>query len=515
MSLPKMPGGDSLSPDLPAAGGMPDNIQSGFTRRIPDPAIGADIPSEFFKLNRLIPVSRDSTGHVVVVAADPLDTIPLDMLAAYLGVPIVVSFASDNEIRRMILDRTAALRKSATQILQDSGRYDQPGDAAGRQPKELIWSGADESAVVRLVNTVITEAVDCRASDIHFEPERNGVRIRYRIDGLLQDALHSPDRLKEYLVSRIKVMAGMDISRRHQPQDGSLSVTVKGNPMDIRISAVPTPFGERLVLRLLGRHGLSVDLAGLGMTRETIQSVDAILAQTSGMLIVAGPTGSGKTTTLYACLNRLDAATRNIITIEDPVEYQVPGVSQVQVGGKQSMGFADGLRSMLRQDPDIMMVGEIRDTETASIALRSALTGHLILTTIHTGSPDGAVMRLLDLGADRALICETISGIIEQRLIRLSCPECSARRSESPAGCPECRYTGFKGRTGLFRLVRFDEDVKDAVRRENMKALKTILDRQSRSTLRIQAEMLAETGQTTSAEVLRVLGDRPETRERE
>jgi general secretion pathway protein E len=471
-----------------------------------DHTIGPDISQDFLLCNLLIPLLRDPDGAVAVAVADPHNTIPIDLLAGFLAEPLTVCVMAEESIRRFILQRAAFYRKSSSEVLAESPSREEQTITGSRHPAELLVSADAESQVIQLVNSILTEAIESEASDIHIEPEREGVRVRYRIDGLLQDALQPPEQLKETMISRIKIMAGMDISKRHVPQDGNLAITVGGRPKDIRISAVPTPFGERLVLRILGREGHEVTLDRLGMPESLIQSVEIILTQTNGLLIVAGPTGSGKTTTLYACLNRIDTATRNVMTIEDPVEYEIPGISQIQIGGKETIDFADGLRSMLRQDPDIMMVGEIRDRDTASIALRSALTGHFILTTIHTGSIDGAVIRLLDLEAGQALIAETVSGILEQRLIRLRCPACQTDQSDR--GCPVCRFTGYKGRTALYQFVRIDSELRMLIRRGDHSQLKTAFQNRCNPDFRTQADALIQAGKTTVEEADRVLGER-------
>ncbi len=468
------------------------------TRNVPfDPAIGKHIRPEFFLDNLILPLRKDADGTVTLAVAQPEDVLAVDMLSAYLEAPVRVVRKSAAEIRQGLMHRETLLRKGREFLRNAAAETSQKQDKT-----ELLVSHSEESRIITLVNTILAEAVERRASDVHLEPRQNGLRVRYRIDGLLRETMHPPEQMKAHIISRIKVMAGMDISMRNAPQDGNMSVTVGGNPVDIRVSSVPTPTGERLVLRLLGRSRELTTLSGLGMNPDMQRQLDEILSMSQGLIIASGPTGSGKTTTLYACLHRIDAEVRNVITIEDPVEYRIPGISQMQVSGS-GMGFSSGLRSMLRQDPDVIMVGEIRDGETASIALRAALTGHLILTTIHTSSAEGAVIRLLDLGVDPALISETLTAVLDQRLFRLVCPYCHAGETGEGTGCEHCDFTGFKGRTALFRLLRITDPFRKMIRERNLQALK-----QAHGDLMSypsQARELIAAGVTTEAEVRRVL----------
>ncbi|HPQ42207.1 MAG TPA: GspE/PulE family protein, partial [bacterium] len=368
----------------------------------------------------LCPLAPREDGTVVVLAADPGETLALDVLAAVLDRPVIVKQCDRNEIRRRLLERAESRHESLADIASPVPAEQAADGYDGGEPvdRELLGGDPDHPRVIRLVNTLLTDAVKHRASDVHLAPDDAGMRVRYRIDGMLEDIDLLSRDVAEPVISRIKVMARMDVSQRRRPQDGSMNVTYAGRPLDIRVSTVPTPAGERVALRLLQRTGAVTGLDALGMPRHMQDAIDGILHQTQGMLLVAGPTGSGKTTTLYACLDRIDTASRNTITIEDPVEYDIPGISQIQVGRDRSFGFADGLRSLLRQDPDVLMVGEIRDGETAGIAFQAALTGHLILSTIHTVDPAAAVIRLLDLGVEPPLIAETLAAVMDQRLIR-------------------------------------------------------------------------------------------------
>lgn len=448
----------------------------------------------------LFPMDPRDDGTVEVLAADPSDTLALDVLAAVLDRPVIVRESDRDTIRRKLLHRAESQGERLADITSGAP------DAIDSQivDRELLGNDPDDPRIIRLVNTVLTDAVKYRASDVHLEPEPSGLRIRYRIDGLLEDIDILPSTTAEPVISRIKVMAAMDVSQRRQPQDGSVSVTYAGHPMDIRVSTVPTPGGERVALRLLQRGGTVNGLDALGVPPRIRDTIDSILEQTQGLFLVAGPTGSGKTTTLYACLERIDTKARNTITIEDPVEYDIPGISQIQVGRSRSFGFADGLRSLLRQDPDVLMVGEIRDGETAGIAFQSALTGHLILSTIHTVDPAAAVIRLLDLGVEPALIAETLGAVMDQRLVRTVCTTCRGRTGNR--SCPSCRGTGFSGRTGVYRLLKCSPMFQRAIRENNPQKIRDIVDTVCGNDLMQQARDLVQNGHTTDTEIHRVLG---------
>lgn len=336
---------------------------------------------------------------------------------------------------------------------------------------------ADDAPVIRLINGVIAEAVRAGASDIHLEPYETALTVRMRVDGVLREALSLSPRITPLLVSRIKVMARLDIAEKRVPQDGRISLALGGKTLDVRVSTLPARAGERVVLRILDKEQADLSLSQLGMSEEGLDVFAAALREPNGIILVTGPTGSGKTTSLYAGLTMLNDATRNILTVEDPVEYAVEGVGQTQVNAKVGMTFAAGLRAILRQDPDVVMVGEIRDTETASIAVQAALTGHLVLSTVHTNDAVGAVTRLRDMGVEPFLLASTLRLVVAQRLVRRLCHEC--RRPEPadkptaklvgiktgqtiwrPQGCPHCNHTGYVGRAGLYEMIRIDDRVR-------------------------------------------------------
>jgi general secretion pathway protein E len=341
------------------------------------------------------------------------------------------------------------------------------------EPEDLLESD-DDAPIIRLINALITEAIKENASDIHIEPFETRLSIRFRIDGVLREVLEPPRQVASLLVSRIKVMAKLDIAEKRLPQDGRIALRIAGRPVDIRVSTLPSGHGERVVMRLLDKQAGRLDLAQLGMAAEDEQRLRRMITKPHGIILVTGPTGSGKTTTLYAVLSALNSSERNILTVEDPIEYDLDGIGQTPVNTKVDMTFAKGLRAILRQDPDVVMVGEIRDSETAQIAVQASLTGHLVLSTLHTNSAIGAITRLQDMGIEPFLLSSSLLGIVAQRLVRNLCPECrkpldlSHQEREryhiaedqviyQAVGCPACLQLGYKGRSGIYELVEIDE----------------------------------------------------------
>ncbi len=341
------------------------------------------------------------------------------------------------------------------------------------EPEDLLESD-DDAPIIRLINALITEAIKENASDIHIEPFETRLSIRFRIDGVLREVLEPPRQVASLLVSRIKVMAKLDIAEKRLPQDGRIALRIAGRPVDIRVSTLPSGHGERVVMRLLDKQAGRLDLAQLGMAAEDERRLRRMITKPHGIILVTGPTGSGKTTTLYAVLSALNSSERNILTVEDPIEYDLDGIGQTPVNTKVDMTFAKGLRAILRQDPDVVMVGEIRDGETAQIAVQASLTGHLVLSTLHTNSAIGAITRLQDMGIEPFLLSSSLLGILAQRLVRNLCPDCkkplelSARDRErygigenetvyQAVGCPSCLQLGYKGRSGIYELVEVDE----------------------------------------------------------
>lgn len=381
----------------------------------------------------------------------------------------------------------------------------------------------DGAPVIRMINALLTQAARDEASDIHIEPFETHSVVRYRVDGALRDVVAPRKALHAALVSRIKIMAQLDIAEKRLPQDGRIALRVAGRPIDIRVSTVPTGHGERVVMRLLDKQAGRLRLETLGMAPGVLAPLDNLIRQPHGIVLVTGPTGSGKTTTLYAALARLDASTSNILTVEDPVEYDLPGISQIQVNARIDMTFAVALRAILRQDPDVVMVGEIRDRETAEIAVQASLTGHLVLSTLHTNSAIGAITRLVDMGIEPFLLSSSMLGVLAQRLVRVLCPACKEpyRADEAecallgvdPAapptlhrarGCGECHQHGYRGRTGIYELVVFDDHMRSLIHNESSEQEMTRHARTSGPSIRDDGRRKVLEGVTTVEEVLRV-----------
>jgi len=373
---------------------------------------------------------------------------------------------------------------------------------------------AQEASVVKLVNEILIEAANEHASDIHIEPEETALRIRYRIDGLLQTQNLPPEinQFQPAIISRIKIMARLNIAEKRLPQDGRITLRVGGRAIDVRVSTLPTGHGERVVLRLLEKDLTRIDLTNLGMSDRTLALFDQLFHQPHGILLVTGPTGSGKSTTLYAAIRRLDHTTSNIMTVEDPIEYELPGVGQTQVNAKIEMSFARALRSILRQDPDVIMIGEIRDLETAQIAVQASLTGHLVLATLHTNDAASAVTRLIDMGIEPFLLSSSLLGVLAQRLVRKLCPHCKKKdasgRGFTPVGCPQCNHTGYMGRTGIYELLSVDDTIRGLIHSAaNDQEIRRTAEAAGMLPLRADAMRWYAAGITAQEEILRVTRD--------
>lgn len=430
------------------------------------PVAAERIPARFLRMARAVPVT-ETDSELCLALADPLDTYSLDAIRLLVGKTVRPLVAAPSEIEEAI-DRLYGRADH-----DDSSRTQSSVASDIERVREL---GSDAPAV-RAVNDLIERATRDRASDIHVEPFDGALRVRFRIDGELREVESPPARLGPALSSRIKVLAGLDVAEHRLPQDGRIRTSVRGREIDIRVSVVPTLWGEAVVLRLLDRHALPLDLRGLGFAADDAARLEGLLDRPNGILLVTGPTGSGKTTTLYAALARLNQVERKLLTVEDPVEYRLPGVNQVQVRPRIGLDFAAVLRAMLRHDPDIIMVGEIRDGETARIAVQAALTGHLVLSTLHTNDAAGAAPRLLDMGVEPYLLASVLVGVVGQRLVRTLCTSCRATmpvgdtmarrfRAEPGAtvgkasGCPACRGTGYTGRTVIAEVLAVDDTVR-------------------------------------------------------
>jgi general secretion pathway protein E len=396
-----------------------------------------------------------------------------------VGAPVAVDLLPADAFERRLSEIYSVEGFSAADLDLDGDEADLASLAEGLPKTADLLDSENDAPVIRLINALIAEAVKVKASDIHIEPYEKALSVRLRIDGVLREVLSLPARMTPVLTSRVKVMARLDIAERRVPQDGRISIALGGKTVDVRVSTLPARFGERVVMRILDKDEARLDLDGLGMPREILSRFKHALARPNGIILVTGPTGSGKTTTLYGALTLLNEPSRNILTVEDPVEYAIEGVGQTQINPKVGMTFATGLRAILRQDPDIVMVGEIRDVETAEIAVQASLTGHLVLSTIHTNSAAGAITRLRDMGVEPFLLSSTLAAVMAQRLVRRLCPSCKRPYDADAAerrlmgaptglpltlysahGCGRCNHTGYEGRIGVYELIVIDEKLK-------------------------------------------------------
>src|SRR5215469_15398270 len=450
-----------------------------------DTSLVAKIPINYAKKNRVLPISR-SDDRITVAVADPSNYEPLDDLRLLFEAqiqPVVASGEVIVEAINRIYDQAATTTED---LMVDLGeeRLDLVASELANEPLDLLESD-DAAPVIKLVNGILSQAVKHRASDIHVEVFERDLVVRFRVDGMLFDFFTLTKRLQPAITSRVKIMAGLNIAEKRLPQDGRIRLRIAGRDIDIRVSSIPTAFGERIVLRLLDRaqHAVDVNLDHLGFSGENLKKIDRLIRQSHGIVLATGPTGSGKSTTLYACLSRINSPEKNIITIEDPIEYQLRGVGQMQVNPKIELSFASGLRSILRQDPDVIMVGEIRDSETAEIAITAALTGHLVFSTIHTNDSFGAITRLVDMGIEPFLVSSSVLAVLAQRLVRKLCPDCkeayAPTQSElarigvrngsangsvyKPKGCGNCRNTGYRGRMAIQELMIMDDNIRALV----------------------------------------------------
>ncbi|KAF0219752.1 MAG: proteinral secretion pathway protein [Geobacteraceae bacterium] len=483
-----------------------------------DTALLSRLPLAFVRANLLLPL-REEEERLVVAVGDPANLLALDELRGLFGLPPAPVVVPRPVLMDAINRLYSRLSGSAQEVVEELEGEDLSTIATELSvPKDLLEL-TDEAPVIRLLNSIIFQAVKERASDIHIEPFERELEVRFRIDGLLYKMLTPPKVVQEALISRVKIMAGLNIAEKRLPQDGRLRVIVAGRDVDIRVSILPTFFGERVVLRILDKQRGVISLADIGFAPTDVRTMERLLARTSGIILVTGPTGSGKTTTLYAALSRINSPEKNIITIEDPIEYQLKGIGQIQVNPKIDLTFANGLRSILRQDPDIIMVGEIRDAETAEIAMQASLTGHLVLSTLHTNDAATAVTRLIDMGIEPFMVASTLSAVLAQRLVRVICPHC--KESYQPEreyagitlpevlyrgrGCDKCFNLGSMGRTGIYELLLIDSELCSMVIRQTPAGvIKEYAISRGMRTLREDGLAKAAAGITTIEEVLRV-----------
>ncbi|GAB3771836.1 type II secretion system ATPase GspE [Ramlibacter monticola] len=373
---------------------------------------------------------------------------------------------------------------------------------------EDLLEASDDAPIIRMLNALLTQAARDGASDIHIEPYERHSSVRFRVDGALREVVQPNRALHAALISRLKIMAELDIAEKRLPQDGRISLRIGTRAVDVRVSTIPSAHGERAVLRLLDKSESRISLESVGMTGDTLKRFLHLIGQPHGIILVTGPTGSGKTTTLYAALSRLDASTSNIMTVEDPIEYELPGIGQTQVNPKIDLDFAKALRAILRQDPDVIMIGEIRDYETAQIAIQASLTGHLVLATLHTNDAASAVTRLTDMGVEPFLLSSSLLGVLAQRLVRRLCEHCKVEAEGVARGCQHCGYTGYQGRTGIFELMNADERVRGLVHTQaGEAAIREAALASGMRLMRQDGERLIREGITSREEVLRVTRD--------
>ncbi|MDH3473806.1 MAG: type II secretion system ATPase GspE [Rhodospirillales bacterium] len=514
-----------------------------------EPVLAERLSGRFLREAHVLPLEEREDG-LVLAMADPLDDYALDALRLTSGRDLLICVAEPSEL------------ETAIERLYGEGRGGAGVDGQGRVVEELaegeagtldgegldldverLKDLASEAPVIRLVNQLIHRAVEARASDVHIEAFESRLRVRYRVDGVLMEVDPPPARFRAALVSRVKIMARLNIAERRLPQDGRIKLAIRGVPVDLRVSTIPTMHGEGVVLRVLDRSGVELDFAKLGIEGKNLETYRSVLERPHGVFLVTGPTGSGKTTTLYASLVTLNSPEKKLLTVEDPIEYQLEGVNQIQVQPSIGLSFAHVLRSILRQDPDIIMIGEIRDVETAEIAVQAALTGHLVLSTLHTNDAAGTITRLLDMGVEDYLVTSTLNGVAAQRLVRRLCTACRRRERALPelveqlglgryvadqganpgadqgadpvvvelwqaVGCEACNGTGYRGRTSLVETLVVDDEIRRLIlRRAEAKELQRAALAGGMSSMYEDGLRKALTGVTTVAEVLRVTRD--------
>ncbi len=489
----------------------------------------AHIPIGFAKQHQLLPLWEK--GEVITVAVtDPLDYAALEDLQQIFNKPLRIALVSPSialSAINQVYEQTAHHHAvDAMENIQEEKSLDHLAHEI-EKPHDLL-DVDDDAPIIRLVNSMLFQGVKQRASDIHVESYEDKLVVRYRIDGILYQILSLPARLQPSILSRIKILAALDIAEKRLPQDGRFAIMIAGRSVDIRVSVIPTAHGERAVLRILEKNNQALDLGEIGLSQDLFKNVSQLTQLSHGIVLVTGPTGSGKTTTLYAALSCINGTERNILTIEDPVEYQLPSAGQIQVNPKINLTFANGLRSILRQDPDVVMVGEIRDQETAEIAIHASLTGHLVFSTLHTNDSAGALTRLIDMGIEPFLITSSVVTVLAQRLLRTICIDCRTSYEPNTAelkklglptsqweslsklyrgqGCPACLQTGYRGRIGIFEMLTMNDDLRAmTLAREDTLQIRQVAIQHGMNTLWAEGTRLVLTGQSTTEEVIRVL----------
>jgi len=482
------------------------------------PDLGAAnlISSEAARRFSAVPIGFDENGDLIVAMSDPANVLALDDLKLLTGHEVRPAVATPEDIGGLVA-RMSRLDDAVADAIGEEAEEELPAVSEIRE-------SAEDAPVIKLVNSLIAQAVEEGASDIHMEPDGRDMRVRFRVDGVLSESTTIPRRMVAGVVSRVKIMGDIDIAERRVPQDGRVGLVVEGKPVDIRVVTMPSVLGEGAVMRLLDKSAVQMDLDSLGLVGEGRDRFEASFHRAHGAVLVTGPTGSGKSTTLYAALSSINSIDKNIITIEDPVEYQLEGVNQLQVNKRAGLNFASGLRSMLRADPDVIMVGEIRDSETARIAVESALTGHLVLSTLHTNDAPSAVTRLTEMGIEPFLTASALECVVAQRLVRQLCTHCKAPtilnvatleaagfraafdvEAYQPAGCSRCGGSGYKGRCGLYEVMSVSEEIRAlAIERASSDAISAVAIEQGMRPLRDDGFERVKQGTTSIAEVARV-----------
>ncbi|MFH2047496.1 MAG: type II secretion system ATPase GspE [Pseudomonadota bacterium] len=487
------------------------------------PFILEGISSRFIRENKIVPIDMKNNS-LLVVMSNPQDKATIDALRVALATDIIVYEADSRMIDDYIAKFYGQESSDINHIIDNIDENDV--QFAGEDEEDIghLKDLAAEAPIIRLVNLFITRAVESRSSDIHIEPFEDELKVRYRIDGVLHDIESVPKKLQAAVVSRIKIMAKLNIAERRLPQDGRIKMIIGSREIDLRVSSIPVLYGESVVMRILDQEGIVIDLNLLGFPSDTLLKFNQLIEKPNGIMLVTGPTGSGKTTTLYGALDKINSPDKKIITVEDPIEYQLKGINQIQVKPQIGLNFPTILRHIVRQDPDIIMIGEIRDLETAEIAMQSALTGHLVFSTMHTNDAPSAVTRLLDLGVENFLISSTISGILAQRLVRVICPDCkkidelSLNKEDlirlgigdnvplyKGAGCEKCSFTGYFGRTGIFELLYIDENIRHLILKDaEVTRIRQAANKNGMRTLLEDGIKKVKEGVTTLSEIFRV-----------
>jgi type II secretion system protein E len=488
----------------------------------------ARFPARILLDRHIVPVEGEH-GELLAVTSDPFDGSVVDELRLATGKDLRVALAPLGEIDRCIKRYLGVGADTVQSMISEAGENGfQVIDADADEDMDLT-EAAEGASIIRFVNQILTEAIELRATDVHIEPFEETLRVRYRVDGVLQEASVASEvkQFQAAIVSRLKILSKLDIAEKRVPQDGRIKIVISGREIDVRVSVIPMLYGEAVVLRLLDRSSVLLGLDKLGMSQRDLDTTQVILEQPHGIVLVTGPTGSGKTTTLYAALARINDVQRKIITIEDPIEYQLHGVNQIQVSRKAGLTFASGLRSILRHDPDVVLVGEIRDTETAEIAIQASLTGHLVFSTLHTNDAPSAMTRLVDMGIEPYLVASSLEAVLAQRLVRVVCPEC---KEQVPAnemkslrqrfgdqlpgtlyrgrGCRRCLGTGYRGRVGIFEMMVVTDEVRSLIlKNASAPDLRRVAAGQGMRSLRDDGFRHLRDGRTSIEEVLRVTKD--------